>query len=263
MANLHLPHILFLSGTALLVASMFAYWVLYKTENESSQTYRKGQVFLGLSVLILHGILVRGVRPMAGFALVCLSVGTVAEMFGVKKGWIFGRYRYLERMGPKLFGPLPAVIPLLWLEVCYLGGSLAELLSRGMHLHATVIPWVRIAVASGIVTLFDAVIDPIAVSEGRWIWEKPGRYHGIPAGNFIGWFFTAAVIFTLLNSFFYRIPVRHGISGWLLFLPAFGHCLFLALCAKVCMERNLKSAGVIGWVAAAVFFTAGILALRG
>jgi uncharacterized membrane protein len=263
MANLPFFQILFLAGAALLIASMFAYWVLFKTENEASQTYRKGQILFGLIVLILHGIMTRGVRQLAGFAAVCLSMGTIVEILGVKKGWVFGRYRYSESMGPRLFGSLPAAVPLMWFAICYLGGSMMELLVRGMNLPAAALPPVRVVVASGIVTLFDAVIDPIAVAENRWIWEKPGRYHGVPASNFIGWSMTAMVIFTLLNSFFYRFPVRQGVPGWLVFLPAFGHCLFLALCAKVCVESNLRLAGVIGWTGAAAFFAAGILALRG
>jgi uncharacterized membrane protein len=262
MANPLFLKTLFLAGAALLVASMFAYWLLFKTENRASQIYRKGQILFGLIVLILHGLLTRGVGPLTMFAVVCLSVGTVAETLGVSKGWIFGRYRYSESMGPRLFGSLPLAVPLMWFAICYLGGSIAELLVRGMSLPSAALPPVRVVVASGIVTLFDAVIDPIAVSENRWIWEKPGRYHGVPLSNFIGWLATAMVIFTPLQVFFYQFPTRQGVPGWLVFLPAFGHCLFLALCAKVCMERDLRLAGVIGWVTSILLFVAGITALR-
>jgi uncharacterized membrane protein len=260
MADLHFLRPLFLAGAAILVASMFAYWVLFKTENEASGTYRKGQILFGLTVLVLHGILTRGVLPIGAFMLVCLSVGTTVEILGVKKGWIFGRYRYSASMGPKVFGSLPAAVPLMWFAICYLGGSMAELLVSGIHLSTAALPFARTAAASGIVALFDAVIDPIAVAEKRWIWEKPGRYHGVPLSNFAGWFATSVVIFTLLNPFFYECPARRGVPGWIVFLPAFGHCLFLALCAKVCMERNLKTAGVAGWVTSVLLLLMGIAA---
>jgi len=253
---------LFLTGAALLVASMFAYWLLFKTENRASQIYRKGQILFGLIVLILHGLLTRGAGPLTMFAVVCLLAGTVAEMLGVRKGWIFGRYRYSESMGPRLFGSLPVAVPLMWFVICYLGGSMMELIVRGMNIPAAALPPVRVAVAAGIVTLFDAVIDPIAVAEKRWIWEKPGRYHGVPFSNFVGWFATAMVIFTLLNPLYFQYAVRQGVPGWFAFLPAFGHCLFLALCANVCMERDLRLAGIIGWAGAVAFSAAGILSLR-
>lgn len=259
----HLPSLqtLFLAGAALLVASMFAYWILFKTENEASQTYRKLQIIFGLAVLTAHGIMTRGGRAFLTFAAVCAAVGVVVETLGVKKGWIFGKYRYTDRMGPKLFGPLPLVIPLMWFVICYLGGSMAELLAGGFSLKGAAVPSVRALTAAGIITLFDAVIDPIAVAEKRWIWKEPGGYHGVPASNFIGWFAAVLLIFLLLNRFFYSIPARPGVPNWMFYLPAFGLCLFLSFCANVCMERNLKRAGVIGWATSVLLTAAGLAAL--
>ena len=258
MTRLPLPQILFLAGAALLVASMFAYWILFKTENDSSQNYRKMQILFGLAVLTAHGVMTRGGRALLTFAAVCVAVGTAFEAAGVKKGWIFGKYRYTDRMGPILFGSLPLAIPLMWFVVCYLGGSMAELLVDGLSLPDPAVPSVRALAAAGIITLFDAVIDPIAVAEKRWVWEEPGGYHGVPVSNFFGWFATVLLIFLLLNRFFYPVPARPGIPNWMLHLPAFGYCLFLAFCANVCIERNLKRAGVIGWMASVLLAAAGL-----
>jgi len=261
MLGIPLLQFLFLAGTALLVASMFLYWMLFKTENETSQVYRRWQILFGLIVLVLHGILTRGAPAILLFAAICTAVGTAAEIFGLKKGWIFGRYRYTDRMGPKLSGPLPVVVPLMWFAICYLGGSMTDLLVSGLSLPAAAVPPVRAVAAAGIVTLFDMVIDPIAVAEKRWVWEKPGGYHGIPASNFIGWFAIVLVIFLFLNRLFYSIPVRPEVPDWICDLPAFGFCLFLAFSAKVCTERNMKRAGVIGWTGFVLLAAAGMAAV--
>ena len=261
MTGLPLLQVLFLAGAGLLVASMFAYWLLFKTENGASQTFRKLQILLGLAVVVMHGAATRGGRPILAFAAVCLAVGTLFESVGVKHGWIFGNYRYSDSMGLKLFGSLPVVVPLMWFTLCYLGGSMADLLASGPFIPDPAVPAVRALAAAGIVTLFDAVIDPIAVDEKRWVWKKPGRYHGVPASNFMGWFATTLLIFLLLNRFFYSIPVRPGIPGWMVPLPAFGFCLFFAFCANVCVERNLKPAGILGWIAFVVLTAAGLAAV--
>ena len=138
---------------------------------------------------------------------------------------------------------------------------MAELLFRRTGLGGFALSALRTAASAGIVTLFDAVIDPIAVNERRWVWEEPGTYHGVPAGNFAGWFATAAAIFMPLQASYYRIPPRIDVPPWIWFMPAFGHCLFLLLCAKVCMERGLRAAGAVGLTASALLTIAGILSL--
>jgi uncharacterized membrane protein len=252
---------LFLAGTALLVASMFAYWILYKEENAASQKYRKAQIVFGLIVLALHGLMTRGGAAILAFAAVCMAVGTAVETVGLKKGWIFGKYRYTHRMGPKLFDSLPAVVPLMWFAVCYLAGSMADLLASGLSVPESAVPCSRAVMGSGLAVLFDAVIDPIAVSEKRWVWAKPGKYHGIPASNFLGWFVTGLAIFILLNRYHYSFPAGAGIPSWMFHLPAFGYCLFLAFCANVCIERNLKRAGVVGWIGSMLLAAAGLAAI--
>ena len=108
------------------------------------------------------------------------------------------------------------------------------------------------------VLLFDIVADPIAVNEGRWVWEKHSRYYGIPFSNFAGWFATAFSIFSLFIVL--MSPVRNpGISKWIAYLPAFGYWIFLALCVRVCFERKLKWAGVIGICACVALLCWGAL----
>ena len=41
-------------------------------------------------------------------------------------------------------------------------------------------------------TAWDLFLDPQMTTEGYWRWASGGRYRGIPARNFVGWFAVAA-----------------------------------------------------------------------
>jgi len=50
-------------------------------------------------------------------------------------------------------------------------------------------------------TALDLVIEPLAAGPlGFWIWAESGRYYGIPAGNFAGWFAVSLLLFLVLRG---------------------------------------------------------------
>jgi putative membrane protein len=53
----------------------------------------------------------------------------------------------------------------------------------------------RVPVAAAALTAWDVFLDPRMAREGYWTWPGGGRYEGIPASNFAGWFATASVVF--------------------------------------------------------------------
>jgi putative membrane protein len=53
----------------------------------------------------------------------------------------------------------------------------------------------RIALAAGALTAWDVFLDPRMAREGYWSWPGGGRYEGIPASNFLGWFVTGLGVF--------------------------------------------------------------------
>ena len=55
----------------------------------------------------------------------------------------------------------------------------------------------RPLVAAGALTAWDIYVDPRMVREGYWVWPQGGRYEGIPATNFLGWFVTATGVFAI------------------------------------------------------------------
>ena len=56
-------------------------------------------------------------------------------------------------------------------------------------------PALRIPAAAAALTAWDVYLDPRMVREGYWTWPGGGRYEGVPASNFLGWFATGLVVF--------------------------------------------------------------------
>jgi uncharacterized membrane protein len=250
--------LLLASAFVVLVGSMFAYRLLFREGRRYDQGFRAFQLFLGLAIILIHGCLTFGPWNTCAFLLIATVIGSFAEILGVTKGWVFGKYRYTPMAGPKLFGLLPAFAPLMWGVLAYLAFWMTGMLMQGFYKEGIHDKTVFLFSASWMVLLVDIVAEPIAVNEGRWVWEKKGKYYGIPFSNFIGWFATAVTIFLLF--FLLGKPVRNpSLSKWIVYLPAFGYCVFLAICARVCFERKLKLAGWIGVCFSIVFLVFGML----
>jgi putative membrane protein len=92
---------------------------------------------------------------------------------------LLGNYVYLANLSP-FIGPVPAAIPLLWASLGYFC-----LLAGGNYV-----------VSAALMMLLDISFDP-KFSITLWNWVPPGQYYGVPVANFIGWFFTALIIFVL------------------------------------------------------------------
>jgi putative membrane protein len=54
-----------------------------------------------------------------------------------------------------------------------------------------------VPLAAGALTAWDVFLDPRMAREGFWTWPGGGRYEGIPASNFLGWFATGLGVFSL------------------------------------------------------------------
>ena len=57
--------------------------------------------------------------------------------------------------------------------------------------------------AAGALTAWDVFLDPRMAREGYWTWPGGGRYEGVPASNFLGWWVTGAAcsrVWSLLDG---------------------------------------------------------------
>ena len=124
--------------------------------------------------------------------LIAALIGFLAEIVGVRYGFLFSPYSYTRILFP-LFLDVPVVMLSAWMVLVAYSWQL----------------WGRMAlnrpaltlVCAGWMTAIDLVIDPLAANQlGYWHWVERGKYYGIPFHNFAGWFVVSLVIFLLISA---------------------------------------------------------------
>jgi putative membrane protein len=134
------------------------------------------------------------------------------ESLGVATGWIYGKYHYSDILGVKVFGLVPLLIPIAWIQMSYPSFVIARrVLPRMQNLTA----WRLALAAIGalVMTAWDVAMDPLMSGGGHWIWEEGGPYFGIPLQNFWGWWLTIFVTFTLFLWLTKFTPESHPPAG--------------------------------------------------
>jgi bisanhydrobacterioruberin hydratase len=120
----------------------------------------------------------RGLR-----VLVAVSVfAYVIEGIGVATGFPYGRFYYGDALGPRLLDLVPYLLPVTYVPLVL--GAVAAAPGRRTG--------PRIALATLLLVLVDAVLDPGAASLGFWVWPDGGAYYGIPLSNYFGWLLSGA-----------------------------------------------------------------------
>ncbi len=199
-----------------------------------------GVVFLLTATFITHSSFAFGWVRTIVFLIVGFGVPYLSEAVGLRTGFPFGKYTYAGYLGPVLPLGIPAYVLLSWVLLLYSGIFVVNAL-------ATVLPtlqsdWSQIVFVSLLMVAMDALIDPVAVRVGHWIWDKPGKWFGIPAQNFFGWLLTAFATLSILNyavDNLERQPLLEPL--WLFYLPIlmFGllNLHFIGLLRKVNLRR--------------------------
>lgn len=126
-----------------------------------------------------------GLSSAGKFLILTWIISYTIEFIGTKTGYPFGHYAYTSALGAAL-GPVPVFIPFLW---CALGYFC--LLATGRSVLS----------AAVLMVALDLSLDPIFARD-LWHWQAtPGPdYFGVPVLNFVGWFITSAIIFTLFRG---------------------------------------------------------------
>jgi putative membrane protein len=158
-----------------------------------------------------------GVRAANLFVAIALPLGWFAEEMGARYGWFFGSYHYTSVLGPRI-GAVPAIIPLMWFALCYVGYILANLMvwqtpvdridafarlqpARWRLAHTLVMAFL----AAALVTAYDLGADPYMVFTLKaWIMTRTdGGWFGETLQGFVGWMVVAFAIVLL-----FRLAVR-------------------------------------------------------
>ncbi|HEY9077752.1 MAG TPA: carotenoid biosynthesis protein [Anaerolineaceae bacterium] len=175
-----------------------------------------------------HAVLTKGWKRSGLMFLASFIIAFIAEALGVNFGWIFGNYHYTPILGIQVFG-VPFLAALAWEPILYAAFCITDILAP--NLEGKRLSWLRCipvylwlsTVGALATTAWDMMIDPIAVSQGWWVWHDGGAYmpylaNGVPVQNFIGWLgvsFTINLIYRfILNG---RQPLQKtrflGIHG--------------------------------------------------
>jgi uncharacterized membrane protein len=189
-----------------------------------SANFLAGYVLALMAYVVSHAVLNWGVaRSLCMFAL-AFVIAFSAEVLSINFGLGFGNYFYTEELGAGLFG-MPFLAALTWVPVLYAGFSLSEYILRPegnnvkTHLHLPAL--IGLAVTGALATTaWDLMIDPIAVSQGWWIWIDGGQYlpglnNGIPVSNYLGWLvisFVVMLIFALITRSAPTIHHSHSLQ---------------------------------------------------
>jgi uncharacterized membrane protein len=142
-----------------------------------------------------------GARNAWTFAGIGAVLGWLAEEAGSTMGWFFGDYTYTDVLGPRL-GHVPAVIPLMWFGLTYIGLLLASLVLWRRPVPPS-FGWKTIALAAlmtaMLVTAFDLGGDPYFVYQLKaWIMtKKDGGWFGETVRGFEGWLMVSFAIVTV------------------------------------------------------------------
>ena len=197
-------------------------------ESTPRQTAWAAPTFLLLAGLI---VIITSRRSELAPLLVASLLGFVAEVIGVRSGFLFGDYTYTDTLTPQLFG-VPVVMASAWMVlVAYIRQALLIL-----DLSA----WVESLIAALWMTAIDLVIDPLAAGPlNYWQWAGAGAYYGVPARNFVGWFTVSLLIFGL-NAVLFG---RGGQSDSHAFMVGLSIILFFTVIA---LAHGLILAGIIG-----------------
>ena len=170
---------------AALVASQVAYSRLPERHRVAAT---RGIVGLLLTTSVTEAVAARGPRRGAGPIAAAGAFGFATELAGVATGRPFGHYTYSAQLGPRV-GGVPLLAAAAWAMMSRPAWVVAGLMSRRR------VP--RIALAAGALTAWDVFLDPRMAREGYWSWPGGGRYEGIPASNFLGWFVTGLGVFAV------------------------------------------------------------------
>lgn len=166
-----------------MLAALAVAQVLY---GRGRRTPRATQGMVGL-MLATSGVEAgrRGAVPMAAAG----AIGFATELVGVATARPFGHYAYSDKLGPRVRG-VPLLAAAAWAMMARPAWAVARRVSHR---------W-RVPLAAAALTAWDVYLDPRMVREGYWSWPGGGRYEGVPASNFAGWFATGLGVFAVFAA---------------------------------------------------------------
>ncbi len=130
---------------------------------------------------------VHGLWGTMAFVALVVAIPFGSEFLGVLTGLPYGAYVYTGLMGPRLFGLVPVFILIAWINIAYMAVATTTLAFGRSSL------WLA-PLDAALAVAWDAMVDPLAVRAGYWVWQAPQGFYGIPLSNFAGWFLVVTLL---------------------------------------------------------------------
>jgi uncharacterized membrane protein len=221
--------------------------------------------YVGALILfvIWHAVLSKGWKRSLLMLSLSFIVAFTAEALGVNFGLVFGRYQYTSALGISIFG-VPLLAALAWEPIVYAAFCLSDVLATRAEsptsgVNRNVLAGWAAGIGALATTAWDMMIDPIAVSQGWWVWAKGGSYvpyvaNGVPITNFLGWLLVAFVINLIYRQVADRNPQPLYSPGLTLYGPLtlYGSLFLTAFGVTVTILQRMEIA-LIGMLAMGPF----------
>lgn len=183
------------------------------------------EVLSAFALALVDGARAWGIRGILVFTAICTVVGNVVENVGVATGFPFGRYHFLEVMGPRIYA-VPVLLGLAYIGMAYASWTLGSVLvGRASHASSWP-PYLAVPlVAAAFMTAWDVAQDPVwSTMLHAWAWRNGGRWFGVPLQNYFGWYINTSVIFILFALYAERTKLERSAFAW----PALALYVFCA-----------------------------------
>tara|TARA_B100000886_G_scaffold326883_1_gene273780 strand:+ start:873 stop:1685 length:813 start_codon:yes stop_codon:yes gene_type:complete len=214
-----------------------------------AESVRFKMIFIGFITLIYHSIMLFGLYNAVVFFIICMLISLVNEIIGMKFGIPFGGiFKYNKKKNGPILLDIPIFILITWFGLIYM--SLVFSIYFFNYQNNLIVQYnlfilLKLSFFPGILMLcIDIILDPIAVNEKRWAWNKPGSFYGIPILNFFGWFLNTALIlstFIIVTIKFGKLSFENVNS-----IPAILFSIVPIIASRPCFERKLYIPGFFG-----------------
>jgi uncharacterized membrane protein len=135
---------------------------------------------------LTYAIAQHGLRRAVAMLVASFAIALTLEYLGSSYGILFGKYDYTDRLGPKLLGKVPAIIPIAWFMMLYPSWATAGYLLTRFRPPAMPMPAARVGIAALAMTAWDLSLDPRMVADGNWVWRAEGAIFRHPAEQLSG-----------------------------------------------------------------------------
>jgi uncharacterized membrane protein len=164
-------------------------------------------------IIVIHGWKTLGPRELLVFFLIAYSIPLLYEYTdGLGFGGLVGCASiYSDLLGPKFFGKVPYVIPLVWALLLYCAFSMTNIIFHRLRTthkfkETASLHWFLKIIGMGLIAglimvSLDLLVDPVMVAMGAWRWSIGGSYFGIPVWNFEAWLEIPAVTFVIYSMY--------------------------------------------------------------